>query len=456
MPPPAPLDSGWFKWALLVLQCLLSALNQALCFSYAPVSRLAENYWDHKIHSSSLITIFFIVYIPFAFVGSWVLDKKGWRYGIAVGAFLQAAGALLRDVSSRVAMTFEQESALLIGGQILAAMAMPFMVNSPPVLSALWFPSSLRARVTSMGVHSNQLGVAIVYLAAPFCVTETDDIRQWNHGFAVAAVVLFGLSYACFCLPYQPLSPPDTSKSYNWQQWLSAFHHRGFALTVLVSAVAETAVNVLSTLLNHLVSPREGFSTVTEGIMGAAFILSSLVGGYVVSARVDVSGAHKAAVIVCCFISGGVLLSFDYILEASPADWRVAGAFVALVLVGFFVGPLQPIVLELGAECAYPTSEATVAALQQLSGNVISAILVPLLSWFQHQLEGNARAESDDDDDVSLGHASSWWMSLATPVGVVAMFLLFSGVAFGRYRGIRRRSLYETVPPIIGRAHLGM
>jgi len=50
-----------------------------------------------------------------------------------------------------------------------------------------------------------------------------------------------------------------------------------------------------------------------------------------------------------------------------------------IVLLGITLGPIQPVALELAAECTYPISEATMTAFQQLCGNIVSASFVPIL-----------------------------------------------------------------------------
>lgn len=53
----------------------------------------------------------------------------------------------------------------------------------------------------------------------------------------------------------------------------------------------------------------------------------------------------------------------------------VLGTLIAL---GAMVGPVQPINAELAVEVAYPADENSIEALQQLCGNLFSALLVPI------------------------------------------------------------------------------
>ncbi|KAH9104922.1 hypothetical protein LEN26_000603 [Aphanomyces euteiches] len=420
---PGHETSSCTKWTMVSILSLLSCLNQAICYTYAPVSHMAEANWNNQIRCTTLITIYFIAYIPFAFVGSWIMDKKGLRFGVLLGAALQALGASLRYVAE-----IEPSAKLLwlVGGQTLSAIAMPFMVNSPPMLSALWFPPHQRAMATSIAVNCNQLGIALVYIICPLFVSTQTDVVDWTAFIAVFSVAAFALAW-CFFKASSKFIKDEAS--YDWNQWLSAFHHDGFALTVFVFAVAETVTNVLSSLLNHLLNG-DVFTKAQKGLIGAAFIISALVGGQIVSAYIDGTRLHKQSLIACLFVTGLSLLAFQ-VAASSAFNGQIIVTMGCLMLAGLFLGPLQPISLELGVECAHPTTEATVAALQQLCGNLLSALLVPALGAIQHTAEEFPAAET------------SWLGYLITPPSVLSMFAFVAALLFCTFRGQFKRSAQE-------------
>jgi len=51
---------------------------------------------------------------------------------------------------------------------------------------------------------------------------------------------------------------------------------------------------------------------------------------------------------------------------------------VALLGLGATAGPVQPINAELAVEVSYPADETSIEAVQQLCGNLFSALLVPI------------------------------------------------------------------------------
>ncbi|KAK1935784.1 Solute carrier family 49 member A3 [Phytophthora citrophthora] len=398
------------KWVMLAILSVLSAVNQAICYSYAPISSIVEERWGHRLQAESLITVYFISYIPSAFIGSWIMDRKGLSFGVILGGFLQAIGAGLRYVACFLDPSEEIYVTML--GQLLASLAMPFMVNSPPLLSANWFPSSMRATATSTALNANALGAAIVFLTAPFIVRSSQDIPMWNLINTLVAFVSCVIAFVYFRsaptpgdrqFPAVAISKMDAK--YKWSQWWTAFKCAGFWHTIVAFSVAECVINALTALLGKFLG-LTSFSKTQVGIIGAAFIVSSLVGGQIISVQVDKKRSHRMVTLVCLLLTAIATILFRVVPKV-----EVHATLVTLMVLGAVLGPIQPIVLELGVECAYPTSEPTVAALQQLCGNFLSAIAVPGLSALQRSQFG----------DRYFFASPEWIMAIVT----MATFIIF-------------------------------
>ncbi|KAL4145417.1 hypothetical protein PRNP1_013088 [Phytophthora ramorum] len=418
--PPTSPSQFYQKWLMLAILSTLSAINQAICYSYAPIDSIVEARWQQHMHSEHLITVFFILYIPGSFLGSWIMDREGLRFGIVLGGLLQAVGASLRYYAC--SLDTAEEAYVTLFGQILASLAMPFVVNSPAVLSANWFPPSMRATSTSIGLNANNFGTALVYLAAPFIVRSSEEVPDWNLYVAVAAVSSVVVAVLCFqSFPRAGNTQSTTPSShlrddYDWGQWASAFNHSGFWHTIVAFSVAECIFNSISALLGKFLAATD-FSQEQVGIVGAAFIMTSLIGGQCVGHYVDKRRSHKTAMQVCLFLTGTGIAAFRLVPKVD-----VSATLISLLSLGAVLGPLQPIVLELGVECAHPTSEATVTALQQLNGNILSAIAVPGLSALQ-------RTRLDATSSISPTNfftSPEWILVLLTAVTFI-VFCFFNG-----------------------------
>ncbi|GMF09726.1 unnamed protein product [Phytophthora lilii] len=343
------------------------------------------------------------------------MDKIGLRFGVLLGGLLQAVGAALRFFGCFFETMDEVDVTVI--GQILASFAMPFMVNSPAVLSANWFPPSLRATATSVAVNANSMGTALVYLTAPFIVLSSDEVPDYNFYMAVLAGGMWGIALVFF--RSFPSARQDRPKShlgddYDWGQWTNAFSHSGFWHTLVAFSLAECVLNAMCALLTKFLSVTN-FSTTQIGVFGAVFIISSLVGSQVISRYVDKKRNHKTAMQICLLLIAVGIALFRLVPKV-----EIGSTLLSLLFLGFVLGPVQPIVLELGVECAYPTSAATVAALQQLCGNFLSAIVVPVLS----ELLQTHLSATGNESSKNLYSSPEWILfGMTTTTFVVFCFL---------------------------------
>ena len=79
---------------------------------------------------------------------------------------------------------------------------------------------------------------------------------------------------------------------------------------------------------------------------------------------------------------------------------------LALLGLGMAAGPVQPINAELAVDVTYPGDETAVESIQQIGGNLVSALLIPLAETASERdftlLKGVPGLESDIRGDVVL------------------------------------------------------
>lgn len=54
---------------------------------------------------------------------------------------------------------------------------------------------------------------------------------------------------------------------------------------------------------------------------------------------------------------------------------------------GLAAGPIQPINAELAVDVTYPSDETAVESVQQIGGNMISALLIPVAEWASERID---------------------------------------------------------------------
>jgi len=382
----------WQRWWVLTVFSLLSLFNNVVCFTFAPINTASKEYYGTQVNLGHLVAFFFVAYIIFSFPSSRFVDQYGLRWGILLGAWLQVIGNFIRCLGHRVISDAEFPCVLM--GQLIASLAQPFFVNPPPLIAATWFGVKERTLATTVAVNSNQFGIAVAYFLAPTIVHAPEDIPSYLDLLTLLSLIL--ALAATIYFPSEPPTPPSRSKALGqsngndddddddddrgsddsentnwglamWQQCVGLFFATGFARTVLVFGVAEATINSYCTFLNSLLVPR-GFTKQFVSYMGILFISTCMVASGPSAYIVDKTRAYKTAVILCLV---GLALSIVWIVYASNSLFTT----LAIAAAGVFVGPIQPVVMELAAQITYPAPEELMATVQQVAGNCMSVIM---------------------------------------------------------------------------------
>ena len=139
-------------------------------------------------------------------------------------------------------------------------------------------------------------------------------------------------------------------------------------------------------------------------LAGAGFELAIVAGGIVLGGYVDETKEYKKVTMACLLATALFVLPLgltDHALGREPL-LMVA----ALLGLGFAAGPVQPINAELAVDVTYPGDETAVESVQQIGGNLISALLIPIAEIAAEKdytfLNGVPGLESDIRGDVIL------------------------------------------------------
>lgn len=139
-------------------------------------------------------------------------------------------------------------------------------------------------------------------------------------------------------------------------------------------------------------------------LAGAGFELAIVAGGIILGGFVDRTKEYKRVTLACLALTAFFVLPLgltDHALGREPLL-----LVAALLGLGFAAGPIQPINAELAVDVTYPGDETAVESVQQIGGNLISALLIPLAEMASEKdytlLPGVPGLESDIRGDVVL------------------------------------------------------
>lgn len=198
-----------WRWVIALVFCLSSAMSSYILATFVTV-------WDKSMEflgvDSMGINAFSLVYMAFFLPGSvlsvYLMERHGLSATVAVGAlgnmvccWWRFGGAMIGDDN------LPARYAMVLTGQIIAALAQPSLLNSPPRIANDWFPPHERDYAMWLTTQANTIGNAIGCLLPAYQVGDLHDIPYMLLWQAVAATGIVVLQLALF-RSSRPPTPP--------------------------------------------------------------------------------------------------------------------------------------------------------------------------------------------------------------------------------------------------------
>ncbi|HDP79700.1 MAG TPA: MFS transporter, partial [Spirochaetes bacterium] len=309
-----------------------------------------------------LSMIFMLVYVFVSIPASWVIDTKGVRLGVGIGAALTGVFGLLKG--------FYAENYVMISvSQFGLAVAQPFILNAYTRLASRWFPIEERATATGIAALAQYIGIIIAMAATPFMLKSL-GMKGMLMSYGVVSVI--GAAVFLLFMREKPATPPCAEGEEERYGFLEGLKHmlklREMRLLLILFFIGIGMFNAVTTWIEQILQPR-GFGSEDAGIIGALMMAGGVVGASVLPPLSDKLRNRRGFLIVSmiCLVPGLVGLTF-----ASNFTLLLVSSFV----LGFFVMSAGPIGFQYGAEITYPAPESTSQGLILLSGQISGIIFI--------------------------------------------------------------------------------
>jgi len=281
--------------------------------------------------------------------------------------------------------------ALLVLGTVMVGFAQPYFQCTPPMLSATWFASNERATATATALNFNQIGIAVAFLVGGHMAKNEVGI----HDYFGLITLMCGLVTLGTFLQFQ--EKPPTPPSYSEIEKLTRgekeppflesvkklFSTPGFSMPLAAFICSISITNIVGTFIDEVMERGGVTDQLGVDLAGAGFELAILVGGIIIGGYVDKTKQYKPVTLAC------LLATMFFVIPLGLTDHMLGNEPVLLVAallgLGLSCGPIQPINAELAVDVTYPSDETAVESVQQVGGNLVSALMVPVAEWALNQ-----------------------------------------------------------------------
>ncbi|MEW6554777.1 MAG: MFS transporter [Actinomycetota bacterium] len=375
-----------YRWVVLVAFMFVAAITQLMWLNYAPIlSRTQELMgFTDEFPIVVLMLMFPLIYIPVSIPAGFVIDRKGFRYAVMIGALLTAAFSFLR--------LFVDNYALVLIGMIGISVGQPFVLNSITKMVSTWFPSEETAMASGLATLSLFLGMIVAQAATqPLLEAFGDDLGALRmvvliYSLAAAAGFLF---FAFFGRARPPSPPKRTEQealgedvAINLKSLRALFGLHNFRILCLIILIGNGAFVALMQLIEDILAPK-GISAETAGYIGAAMVVAGVIGCLVIPFISDKLMWRKPFLLLAGLMAAPTL----FLVGALRMTFLI---YIVGAILGFFLLSAFPVLLAFAEETTGAALTGTATSMLLLLGNAGGVILTLALGSIKSLTGGDS------------------------------------------------------------------
>lgn len=351
---------GWFPVTAYALVC---SASQMLWLTFAPVTTVAARHYGVSVSSVGwLAEIFPLLYVLVALPAGVLLDRwfRGW---LSIGAVLTMAGALLR---------LDGGFGRVLLGQVVIAVAQPFILNALTKVSSAYLPERSRAKGIAFSSASMLVGILLSFLLGSLFHTEAQfgTLLLVTAGYAVVGGIALPLALR------RPGAGGLAAVAAGRGALRALWRDPVIRTLAGLLFVGIGLFNALTTWLEPLLEPA-GVSTATADVLLLELVVAGVLGNTVLPA-LAVAKRRESHLLSTALL---VTATACAVLAAVPGTATAAGA---MALVGVLQLTCLPVVLDI-AERRAGDAGASAGALLWLSGNLGGILLAVTVQALVHR-----------------------------------------------------------------------
>jgi MFS family permease len=321
---------------------LVAVVSQILWLNFAPITTIMTKIFNVTESDVGLLSMVWpLLFIPVSIPAGILIDGKGFKFGVSIGALIMAIFSVLRIFSG------ENFSMLLIF-QSCAALGQPFVFNAISKLVTLWFPFEERALATGIGIMGQYIGMIIAMMLTPFLVSASDIGLLTNMLVIYAAIsVISAILFTALAREKPEKAQPEAlteeaKASISFKDIKGFFGKKDFIILEALFFIGVGLFTALLTWLETILNAR-GLTPTNAGLIGGIIIVGGIVGSMVIPGISDKVARRKPFIIADLAVAAAMLFLF-----AEISDFLILTVVGAIL--GFFLMSALPIGLEMSAE----------------------------------------------------------------------------------------------------------
>ncbi len=356
-----------YRWVILAAYMYVAALTQLYWLNFSAIDTYVEENLHISAFSTGLLALVFpLTYVLLSLPAGMIIDKKGFKYSIGIGAIFTGVFSMIRIIDP-------YSYPLLLISQIGISIGQPFVLNGITKLVVTWFPQKEEATAVGLGSLALFIGMVISLGVTPSLVDSLGlKSMLLIYGIiGIAGTLLFFLLVRS--KPPTPAREAKEEEKISIREGLKRILRiRDFVILGFVALIGIGVFNGLATWLEKILNEMHHISMVDAGTISSVLVFSGMLGCVAIPIVSDRIKKRKPFLILASLV--GAICITVLMFESGFVGNMVNG-----IVLGFFLLSALPIMLTMSIEITGEKYAGISVAYLQLLGNGAAVAIVPLM-----------------------------------------------------------------------------
>jgi MFS family permease len=362
-----------YRWVVLFVFVLISAIIQIQWLTFASVAREARLFYNVSALQIDFLSLIFMgVFLVVCIPASYIIDTFGIQIGLGIGAVLTGIFGLMKGV-------FPGDYSLVVIAQTGLAVAQPFIINAATKVAVQWFPLLERALAVGIATLAQFLGIIIVMVATPLMI-RTETIGVYDLSSMLMTYGLISCAGAVLLLVFLREKPPTPPEIIEHKENLSVaknlrqiFSQPDMKYLFPIFFIGLGVFNAISTCIDQICQTK-GLTMDQTGLIGGIMLVAGIIGALILPVLSDRLKRRKTFI---CLAMAGAAPGIIGLAFFTQYPLLLISSFI----LGFFLlGAGAPVGFQYCAEVTRPAPESISQGLLLFTGQVSGILFIVFMN----------------------------------------------------------------------------
>ncbi|KAL4472024.1 hypothetical protein ABPG72_007073 [Tetrahymena utriculariae] len=377
------------RWATVGGFLIINVVYNTVLGAFNPINSQVSKIYDINPVVVSMNTLAAnLLYLPMAFVASFMMQKIGMRITIWISCAIMVAALWIR-------LLINNNYYSVLGAHILLGIGLPLNQNMINNIPSIWFRVDVRQKIFLLCLLGSFLGLILSNILPGLWLNgydiDKDALSNYSEGrnnlyeiMSIEAYVGTPLALiGCILFQNKPSTLPSKEAAKEKQAFLpqvkAVFSNKDYILLFISFGLFQGSNGGANVVLSYILTPF-GYGSEVTTYCNNIVIISGVIGMMRGGKLFKKNPNYKKHLMISCIVC---MIGFGVAIPVLPADNQTL-LILPYALIGILSFHPMPLFIRLSSEVAYPADPSISGGLLQgsaqlmsfISGEVYSAIMI--------------------------------------------------------------------------------